>query len=152
MAGKRKEYKRDKRSPVPKSEAVSRTMSQIKGKNTNLEVKFRKALFEKGVRGYRVNYSKIPGKPDVAFIGKKILVFVHGCFWHGCAVCGGRIPKHNSVYWAAKINKNIQRDQNRRKELESKGYFVIEIWEHEIKSDLDQALNKVTLVLDETKS
>jgi DNA mismatch endonuclease (patch repair protein) len=141
------QFKRDKRSPIPKSGAVSKLMSRIKGKNTKLEMVFRKALYEKGIRGYRVNYKNLPGKPDIAFIGKKKLIFINGCFWHGCNICGRRIPKHNSDYWSNKIEKNIARDKRRKKQLESQGYHVIEIWEHEIKKELEKTIDKVVELL-----
>lgn len=95
-----REYKRDKRSPIPKSSTISKVMSSIKQRNTKPELLFRNALYKAGARGYRINYSKLPGKPDIVFTKRRVVVFVHGCFWHGCKVCGGRIPKYNSPYWA----------------------------------------------------
>lgn len=151
MSNKR-EYKRDKRSPIPKSETVSKVMSSIKGKGTKPETGFRKALYSNGVRGYRINYKELPGKPDIAFPSKKIVIFIHGCFWHGCNVCGRRIPKHNSDYWTNKINKNIARDQNRKAELEEMGYAVIEVWEHEIKKEFEVVVNKVIKFLEGRKT
>lgn len=143
----KREYKRDKRSPIAKSETVSKVMSSIKGTGTKLEISLRKALYNSGVRGYRINYKKLPGKPDIAFPNKKIVIFIHGCFWHGCKVCGRRIPNHNSDYWANKINKNIARDENKKAELEKMGYMVIELWEHEIKKELENVVKRMLQLL-----
>lgn len=142
-----RQYKRDKRSPTPKSATVSKLMSRIKAQNTKPETLFRKALYNEGLRGYRANYAKLPGKPDIAFIKKKVWIFVHGCFWHGCPICGGRVPKHNNEYWSTKLAKNIARDQKRKNELEEMGYQVIEIWEHEVKKELTTAVSKVLTIL-----
>ena len=142
-----RKYKRDKRSPVPKSENVSRIMSHIKGKSSAPELIVRKNLYCLGIRGYRINYKKLPGKPDLAFISKKLVIFIHGCFWHGCIDCGRRIPKHNSEYWSNKINKNIERDQRHKVKLEKMGFQVIEVWEHEIKKDLQALILKLVIEL-----
>ena len=79
-------YFRDKRSPTPKNETVSRVMSANKAKNTGPEVKLRKKLREIGLIDYKLHSPKITGKPDIAFNKKKLAVFVNGCFWHGHSV------------------------------------------------------------------
>lgn len=144
---KKRQYKRDKRSPVPKSDAISKIMSSIKGKGTKPEIRFRKALFSHGIKGYRINYDKLPGKPDIAFVKRKFVIFIHGCFWHGCIVCGRRIPKHNSEYWLNKIEKNIARDDRQKKALEAMGYRVVELWEHELKGQFEEMVIKVVKLL-----
>jgi DNA mismatch endonuclease (patch repair protein) len=141
------EYKRDKRSPIPKSEGVSKIMSSVKGQNTKPELMLRKLLYVAGSRGYRVNYKQLPGKPDVVFTKKRVAIFVHGCFWHGCKVCGGRVPKHNNDYWSKKLQANIDRDTKRRAQLEEMNYTVIEIWEHELKNDAPKVIASITKVI-----
>jgi DNA mismatch endonuclease (patch repair protein) len=79
-------YKTDKRSPIPKTEAVSRVMSANKAKNTIPEILLRRMLYANGLRGYRVHYKKVPGRPDVCYVSKKIALFVNGCFWHRCGI------------------------------------------------------------------
>jgi DNA mismatch endonuclease (patch repair protein) len=75
----------------------------------------------------------LTGKPDVVFSSAKIAVFIDGCFWHGCPNhC--RMPSSNVNYWNAKIGKNKIRDKKITKALRMKGWQVIRIWEHEIKS------------------
>lgn len=80
-------YSRDKRSPVPKNDTVSRVMSANRAKNSKPEVRLRKALWHAGLKGYRLHHKRIPGRPDISFVGKKLAIFVHGCFWHRCPKC-----------------------------------------------------------------
>lgn len=83
-------YVRDKRSPVPKSEATSRVMSSNRGRDTAPELALRRALWAAGRRGYRLHYKQVPGRPDIAYPTKKIAIFVHGCYWHRCPVSVAR--------------------------------------------------------------
>lgn len=142
-----KHYHRDKRSPTAKSTRVSENMSRIKGKDTKPELLLRKALYQAGVRGYRKNYKKLPGKPDIVFLRKRIALFVQGCFWHGCETCGRRTPTHNSAYWMNKIDKNIARDKDNNEKLQAMGYIVVEIWEHQLKNDLKATTEKILQLL-----
>lgn len=135
-----KEYIRDKRSPKPKNENVSRVMSANKAKNTKPEQTLRKMLWKEGLRGYRLNYKKIPGRPDIVFVSKKIAIFVHGCFWHRCPHCKLPSPKNNSAFWEDKFEKNIRRDKSKIDELVKSGWTVKVIWECEIKK---QSINKI---------
>ena len=93
-----------------------------------------------GVR-YRVHY-KIPGRPDIVFVGRKIAVFVDGCFWHGCPEHGVR-PKTNSVFWNEKIQRNIDRDLRNKEKLEENGWKVLRFWEHAIENDVEAVLKEV---------
>lgn len=144
------EYKRDKRSPIPKNDTVSKIMSHIKAKNTKPEMLLRKALFDNGCRGYRVNFSILPGKPDITFTKKKVAIFVHGCYWHGCSKCGWKAPKHNTEYWVNKINKNRQRDNMKKEKLEMIGYHVIIVWEHEIKKNILAIVGTISQILNQS--
>ncbi|GAG33124.1 unnamed protein product, partial [marine sediment metagenome] len=90
-------------------------MSQIRGKNTKPEVKLRKYLFSKGIRGYRLYY-KLLGKPDLVFTKQKIVVFVDGCFWHKCPKCFIQ-PENNKEFWKKKIKGNVERDKKVNKLL-----------------------------------
>ncbi|HVT83697.1 MAG TPA: very short patch repair endonuclease [Chitinophagaceae bacterium] len=128
---------RDKRSPVPKNENVSRVMSANKAKDTKPEIILRKALWKAGLRGYRVNYKKLPGRPDIAFVSKKVAIFVHGCFWHRCPYCNYPLPKNNTRFWKEKFKKNVERDERKIKELQKLGWQVIVIWECELKGKIN---------------
>lgn len=120
----------DKLSPDRRSE----NMRQIQGKDTEPELAVRKLCREIGFSGYRIHRRDLQGKPDPAWIGRKLAVFVHGCFWHGhdCAE-GIRKPKSNRVYWIPKINRNKQRDAENIADLQAAGWNILIVWECEIK-------------------
>ncbi len=126
---KDKEYSRDKRSPKPLSESVSRVMSANKAKDTGPELLVRKWLFYNGYRGYRLHYKKVPGRPDICFVRQKCAIFVHGCFWHHCPNCSTRLPKHNTSFWQEKFAKNTARDAKKIEALEALGWRCLVIWE-----------------------
>ena len=129
-------YSRDKRSPKPLSESTSKVMSANKAKNTKPEILLRKALWEEGIRGYRLNWKKAPGRPDIAFPGKKIAIFINGCYWHRCPKCDLPLPKSNVQFWKDKFDKNIARDKKKNKELLDLGWNVLVFWECDIKTDI----------------
>lgn len=108
-------------------------MRQIRGKNTAPELAVRRLCREIGFSGYRIHRKDLPGKPDLAWIGRKLAIFVHGCFWHGhdCAE-GIRKPKTNRDYWIPKIARNQQRDSENITALRTAGWDVIVVWECEI--------------------
>ncbi len=144
---KPKPYVRDDRSPQPLNETVSKYMRSNKSKNTKPEMLFRKALWEAGIRGYRLHWKKAPGKPDIAFPGKKIAIFLNGCFWHRCPKCHLGLPKHNSEFWEAKFSRNVERDKEKVGALQNDGWDVIVIWECEIKNDLHSQIQELTQLL-----
>lgn len=127
-------------------EQRKRNMSHIRGKNTSPELKLRKLLWSSGIRGYRIHY-ELPGKPDIVFTKKKIVIFVDGCFWHKCPVCF-KPPETNVMFWNEKLQKNVERDMKINEELQSNGWIVLRFWEHEIKKSPDDVLNKICAVLD----
>lgn len=122
----------------------SEIMSHIKSKNTSIELMVRQRLHSLGYR-YRVNYKQLPGKPDIVFTKKKIVVFIHGCFWHGHDIgCRySHIPQSRQEYWNSKISKTKQRDIEHVKSLTKSGWNIIVIWECEIKSNFDEVINKL---------
>lgn len=114
----------------------SEIMSHIKSKDTSIEWAVRKHLFSQGYR-YRVNYEKLHGKPDVVFTKKKIVIFIHGCFWHGHG-CGSRYAhtsQSNKEYWMPKIKRTKERDIEHTVVLESMGWKVLVLWECQIKDN-----------------
>lgn len=117
-------------------------MSRIRSKDTAPEMELRRALWRSGVRGYRVHPKTVSGKPDLAFLGKHVAVFIDGCFWHSCPTCFVA-PSSNTDYWEPKLARNRERDNQVTNELESKGWRVVRIWEHEILKDLDCAVQRV---------
>ena len=111
----------------------------------------RKALREAGYPGYRLNWKKAPGKPDICYPGRKIAVFINGCFWHRCPKCNLPMPKHNAEYWQPKLERNVERDAKNITELKSEGWNVIIIWTCELKKDPEIAINRILTVLEENK-
>jgi DNA mismatch endonuclease, patch repair protein len=122
-------------------------MSRIRSRDTGPEVKLRRLLWRSGLRGYRLHYHLV-GRPDIVFVGKKVAVFVDGCFWHGCPTCGdGRAPSSNTAYWNAKLEKNRARDRKRSEELRQQGWVVIRLWEHEVIKEEQACLERIQSVL-----
>lgn len=114
-------------------ERRSVNMRQIRGKNTAPELAVRKLCRELGFTGYRIHREDLPGKPDLAWIGRRLAIFVHGCFWHGHnCLEGTRKPKSNRDYWIPKIEHNQQRDTKNIAALRASGWKVLVIWECEI--------------------
>ncbi len=114
-------------------EKRSSVMRQVKGQGTSPELKVRRILTGMGLR-YRLHRKDLPGAPDIVLPGRKLAVFVHGCFWHGhdCAR-GARVPKQNRPYWTDKIGRNRARDERVCAELEGMGWTPVVVWECELK-------------------
>lgn len=134
---------RDGRAPIPLKLSTSRVMSANRAKNTKPELYLRKALREQGLTGYRLHWSKAPGKPDIAFPGKKVAVFVNGCFWHRCPKCKPSFPKTNKDFWKQKFRKNKVRDRKKQAALEEQGWRVLVLWECQIKEKATREAEKV---------
>jgi len=114
------------------SEVVRARMRSQRRSGTKPEIALRKALHAKGLR-YRVAYP-VPGLPrrsiDVAFPGKRVAVFVDGCYWHRCPE--HHIPaKNNSAWWQTKLQGNVKRDRSTDHQLASQDWLVLRFWEHE---------------------
>jgi len=108
-------------------------MRAIKSTDTTPELLVRKLAHS--IRpGYRLNRKDIAGKPDIAYLGARKAIFVHGCFWHGhnCAR-GARVPKANRQYWVKKIARNVERDKLNLTALTDSGWRILVIWECELK-------------------
>jgi DNA mismatch endonuclease (patch repair protein) len=121
-------------------------LRSVKSKNTTPEIIVRKALWGIGLR-YRIHYSKLPGKPDIAFTKNKIAVFVHGCYWHRHGCPRSFNPKSNSKFWQDKFFRNVERDTRNETLLIELGWKVVILWECEIRQDLDSCINRVTQLL-----
>lgn len=121
-------------------EQRSAVMRRVKGRDTTPEMKVRKALTRLGAR-YRLHRKDLPGKPDIVLPGRRLAIFVHGCFWHGhsCAR-GARVPKQNQDYWLAKVGRNRARDVANRLALQAASWRVETIWECDLKDE--QALTE----------
>lgn len=122
-------------SDVFDAEKRSAVMRRVKGRDTTPERTVRRLLTGLGAR-YRLHRKDLPGNPDIVMPGRKLAVFVHGCFWHGhdCAR-GARVPKQNRDYWTAKVARNVARDERTREALTGAGWRVETIWECELKDE-----------------
>lgn len=113
-------------------EIRSRMMSGIRSKNTKIEISIRKALFALGFR-YRINDRNLPGKPDIVLPRYRVVIMVHGCFWHGHNCSLFRLPKSRTEFWQKKITKNRERDALANNSLTSAGWRVATVWECSIR-------------------
>ena len=123
-------------------------MSQVKAKDTSLEVQIRSILHNKGYR-FRKHVKSLPGKPDIVFPSTKVVVFIDGDFWHGY-----RFPQWQhtlSPFWQKKIGGNRLRDQKNFRKLRKDGWKVIRIWQHEIKKDINLCIRKIEVKLKQSK-
>ncbi|WP_293759476.1 very short patch repair endonuclease [uncultured Aquitalea sp.] len=112
----------------------SEIMRKVRQKDTSAELAVRKLLFALGYR-YRLHDRRLPGTPDVVFPGRKKIIFVHGCFWHGHENCPkARLPKSNIEYWSTKVANNILRDTQVQEELRQQGWGVLIVWQCQIKA------------------
>lgn len=128
-------------------EQISHNMKMIKNKDTQIEILLRKALWDRGLR-YRKNVKGILGKPDIAFIGKKVAVFCDSEFWHGFDWENRKKDfKSNQEFWIPKIERNIQRDIDVTTELENQGWVVIRLWGNEIKNHVDDCADRIEGIL-----
>ena len=141
-----------KRDPA----VTHKIMSAVKSKDTRPELKLRTALWKEGLR-YRVNYKRLPGKPDIVFTKWKVVVFCDGDYWHGhnWAIRGQSSLQEElsgySQYWRDKILRNIERDEENNMALKAQGWTVIRIWESDIKNDLERCVETVKEALFEQK-
>lgn len=121
-------------------------MRAVRSNNTKPELLVRKLAYT--IRpGYRLHRKDVPGSPDIAYVGRKRAIFVHGCFWHGhdCAR-GSRVPKANREYWLGKISRNRQRDATNLARLTADGWRSLVLWECELK-DEDELIQRLTAFL-----
>ena len=134
-----KEEGKSRRDP----RVVSYTMSRIRGKDTSIELKLRKALWAEGFR-YRKNYRGCTGTPDIAFAKKKIAIFCDSTFWHGLDWSEGKKRiKTNRAFWIEKIERNIARDKRINKELAEAGWLVLRFSDKEINMNLEDCVKKI---------
>ena len=128
-------------------EKRSAVMRRVKSSATRPELAVRRLIWSLGGR-YRLNRADLPGKPDIVLPGRRLAIFVHGCFWHGhdCAR-GSRVPKANREYWIGKVGRNRERDKAARAALESSGWRVEVVWECDLKDSemLGARLSRVLL-------
>ena len=130
-------------------EQIHYNMSRIRNKDTKIETILRKELWSRGLR-YRKNVKNITGKPDIAFIGKKVAVFCDSEFWHGYDWENRKNDiKTHREFWIPKIERNIQRDLEVNRILEESGWIVLRFWGKEIQKNLSGCADRVEKVVKE---
>ena len=136
------------------TEQRHKCMSRIKSKDTKPELIVRRYLHAHGYR-YRINVKRLPGTPDIVLRKYKTVIFINGCFWHGHEGCKHFVmPKSNTPFWEKKIERNKQRDIEKRIQLRHLGWHTIIIWGCELLAKnrlttlqaLEQTLNKIFLL------
>lgn len=133
----------DKRKGPRSQETIHYMMSRIRGKDTGIELKLRKALYQKGYR-YRCNSKYVYGHPDISFKGYKVAIFCDSEFWHGYHFEENKEKIHsNTSYWIPKIERNIERDKEVNERLGKEGYIVLRFWGKAIEKNLDDCVHKI---------
>lgn len=118
-------------------------MQAVKNKGSKIEVALQKELWHRGLR-YRKNVKTVYGKPDIAFIGKKVAVFCDSEFWHGYDWENkNREIKSNRDFWIPKIERNMERDREVNEKLIDEGWIVLRFWGNEIKKDLHGCADRI---------
>lgn len=128
------------RSPNSSRSANMRAIKSAGNRST--EWRLRSLLIRNGYRGWTIHSKEFVGKPDFAFPASKVIIFIDGCFWHGCPLCG-HTPKTNSEYWSAKLTRNKERDKNNTRQLRKQGFKVLRIWECALKKDPRRVLQRI---------
>lgn len=119
----------------------SKQMARIRAKDTRPELLLRRMLWGLGYR-YRLQYRTPGGRADLAFVGKRVAVFLDGCFWHGCPE--HYVPPRSSrAFWARKLRDNVSRDQRQARRLEEAGWLALRFWEHEVFESPDSVARQV---------
>ena len=135
--------------PPASSEAVHNVMVANRSTDTGPEMVVRRMLREAGCPGYRLHWriddedGRYVCRPDIAYPGRKVAIFVHGCFWHRCPRCALELPKSNVDYWSEKFERNVQRDLAKEAALLDLGWEVRTIWECDIERGTGKVLGSV---------
>ena len=130
-------------------------MSRIRGRDTKPEIAVRSLIYQRGYR-FTVNgpkNKKLPGKPDIVLPKFKLVIFVHGCFWHRHTDCRySYMPKTRQEFWQSKFSANVSRDRRVAAELKKLGWKVLTVWECETKHDSAAIAERFSRHLESTKS
>lgn len=136
MKKKKKTYRLPEKRLLSAQEKISRYMRGNKSRDTRPEMLLRRALWQAGLRGYRVHWPQAPGKPDICYPGRGLAIFVHGCFWHCCPHCLPSFPKSNERFWAEKFRRNQERDAAYGERYRQAGWQRVVVWECQLRDDL----------------
>ncbi|MBZ4519466.1 very short patch repair endonuclease [Mycobacterium avium] len=137
-------------TPEPLDDSTRRRMQSQRRRDTTLESRIRKALHQSGFR-FRVDHrpeKSLRCRGDIVFTRLKVIVFVDGCFWHGCPR-HATSPTNNAEWWREKLDANVERDRRNDQLLKELGWRVVRIWEHE---ETDEAVERIRAALKEPRS
>lgn len=127
---------------------VSKRMKALSHKKSKVESVLARALWHKGYR-YRLNYSKLPGSPDIALIKYEIAIFIDGEFWHGKDFENRKTKiKNNKEYWIEKIEENMRRDLKNDELLKQNGWIVLHFWSRDVENHLDGCIKVIEEFID----
>lgn len=130
-------------------EQISHNMRHVKNRDSQIELALRRELWSRGIH-YRKNVNRIFGKPDIAFIGKKVAVFCDSEFWHGYDWDKRKNDlKSNQEFWIPKIERNMQRDNEVTTRLKADGWIVLRFWGNELTKDIVRCADTIEDVLKE---
>lgn len=116
-------------------------MSRIRRRDTKPELLLRKALWARGLHGYRLDLARLPGRPDLTWTKRRVVVFIDGAFWHGHP--SAYKPGKSGAYWDEKIRRNVKRDREADAALRAMGWTVLRLWDFEVRKDLDGCVARI---------
>lgn len=122
----------------------SALMSRVRTRDTAPELELRRALWASGVRGWRLHPKRVPGKPDLAWLGRRVAVFVDGAFWHGHP---DYYRGQSGPFWDEKIARNRARDERVTGELVEEGWTVLRFWDFEVERHVEHCVESVRATL-----
>ena len=129
--------------------ATRHVMQANKSKDTKPELVVRAALRDAGLPGYRLHWKKAAGRPDICYPGRRLAIFVNGCYWHRCPWCSAPRPRTNRQFWDDKFARNRARDEKNHAELVDAGWTVLVAWECRLKKGRLEAT--VSQIVDEVE-
>jgi len=118
-------------------------MSRVRSRDTSPELQVRRALHAAGLR-FRLHRRDLPGTPDIVLPALRVVVQVHGCFWHGHDCRRGRAPSSNAPFWSEKLRENVERDNRTTAALETAGWNVRTIWQCQLKDATERLVRDLT--------
>ncbi len=138
-------------SPPATSASVRASMRGNRSSRTKPELLLVQALAEAGVSGFVSNEKELPGAPDIAFADARVVVFVHGCFWHRCPYCSPHFPDTNQDYWTAKFARNKARDKRVKAKLRASGIKAVVVWECQLKKNPRRVIRRIAKALEASR-
>jgi DNA mismatch endonuclease (patch repair protein) len=135
--------------PKASSEAIKRSMQGNRSKGTVPELLLTSMIRGAGIRGYRKNDKRFPGKPDIYLPSIRLAIFLNGCFWHRCPYCKPAIPSANREFWTEKFENNRERDTRQKRERDKLGIRTLVVWECQLKKNPEGVMVRILKKINE---